>query len=73
MESKDYRSKIYHSRGLAYQDQVQEEKAIDMFKQSLKLTPNHTASKYHMGLMLHQRERNDEALFYFSEVLKEIG
>ena len=73
MESREYRSKIYHSRGLAYQDQGLEEKSTEMFRKSLELTPKHTASKYHLGLMLHQQKQLEDANFYFTEVLKEIG
>lgn len=72
-------SKFWHAKGLAYQtqaelnpkciDQGMQEKAIDMFKQSLSISDHYIGSRFHLGLMCHKLNRFDKALKYFSGVI----
>ena len=42
-------SKFYHSKGLAYQDVGEYDKAIKMFEKALDITPEHVPSILHLG------------------------
>jgi tetratricopeptide (TPR) repeat protein len=44
-------SKFYHSKGLAFQDTKEYDKAIEMFKKALDVSNDHIPSLYHLGLM----------------------
>jgi len=59
-------SKFYHSKGLAYQEVGEHEKAIQMFEKALEITPDHVPSIYHLGLMLHKNGELNEALESFT-------
>lgn len=65
--------KFYHSKGLAYQDVSNYEKAIDQFEKALEVTSDHVPSIYHLGLMLHKNGQLNEALVSFTQVIKAIG
>ena len=44
-------AKFFHSKGLAYQDTHEYDKAIEMFKKALEVSNDHIPSLYHLGLM----------------------
>lgn len=44
-------AKFYHSKGLAFQDTQEYERAIEMFKKALEVSSDHIPSLYHLGLM----------------------
>ena len=45
-------SKFYHSKGLAYQDVGEYDKAIKMFEKALDITPEHVPSIFHLGIII---------------------
>lgn len=49
-------AKFYHSKGLAYQDTMEYNKAIEMFKKALEVSSEHIPSLYHLGLMEHKNK-----------------
>ena len=55
-------AKFFHSKGLAYQDTKQYQKAIDMFKKALEVSNDHIPSLYHLGLMEHKSGKLTAAL-----------
>ena len=66
-------SKFYHSKGLAFQDVGEYEKAIKMFEKALEISPDHVPSIFHLGLMQHKNGELRDALNSFSSVLNSIG
>jgi tetratricopeptide (TPR) repeat protein len=55
-------AKFYHSKGLAYQDTKEYDKAISMFKKALEVSNDHIPSLYHLGLMEHKSNKLTAAL-----------
>ena len=55
-------AKFYHSKGLAYQDTGEYDKAIIMFKKALEVSSDHIPSLYHLGLMEHKSNHLTAAL-----------
>jgi len=55
-------AKFYHSKGLAYQDTKDYDRAIDMFKRALEVSNDHIPSLYHLGLMEHKSGKLPQAL-----------
>jgi tetratricopeptide (TPR) repeat protein len=66
-------AKFYHSKGLAYQDTKEHEKAIEMFKKALEVSNDHIPSLYHLGLMEHKSGKLTSALESLTKVLNAIG
>ena len=55
-------AKFYHSKGLAFQDTLEYEKAISQFKKALDVSSDHIPSLYHLGLMEHKNKQLAAAL-----------
>lgn len=66
-------AKFYHSKGLAYQDTQEYDKAIMMFKRALEVSRDHIPSLYHLGLMEHKSGKLTAALESLTKVLTAIG
>lgn len=66
-------AKFYHSKGLAYQDTLEYDKAIEMFKKALDVSNDHIPSLYHLGLMEHKSNKLTAALESLTKVLTAIG
>ena len=66
-------AKFFHSKGLAYQDTHEYDKAIEMFKKALEVSNDHIPSLYHLGLMEHKSGKLTAALESLTKVLNAIG
>ena len=66
-------AKFYHSKGLAYQDTNEYERAIEMFQKALDVSSDHIPSLYHLGLMEHKSKQLGAALESLTKVLAAIG